>query len=369
MARPVGFAKGRGEWQEYHGLRKASDRASLPHQVDGLEARLRSEQWSGMHSAVTASGDAASGAVDDWEYTHGALIGALKTLGAAGAVIGVVVCPWTAPYAMPALTTLLAVGTAKAIDTRFLAGQTPSQIATGALADVTGVNNLTLGIWGIDAGTGQTIPLTPNQQGQYFGAGVASITVSIAAAGASQPPTTITIPNPRNLLPPPAVVIPSVGVISIPAAPPIPIPLPIANLTTATVTIAGTNFIIMMSTGTNGGGGPAVPAGGNGNPTQPPSSGAPNAIVPQKTRDTLGTVNQTGAAPSGYRGGATFANDGRGGGQVLPTTKPDGSSITYKEYDVNPYTPGVNRGPERLVVGSDGRAYYTNDHYTTFTEF
>ena len=61
-------------------------------------------------------------------------------------------------------------------------------------------------------------------------------------------------------------------------------------------------------------------------------------------------------------------NDGRGGGQVLPTTTPNGTPITYREYDVHPYTPGVNRGPERLVVGSDGRAYYTGDHYGTFTE-
>jgi len=28
----------------------------------------------------------------------------------------------------------------------------------------------------------------------------------------------------------------------------------------------------------------------------------------------------------------------------------------------------MNRGPERIVTGSDGRAYYTSDHYTTFTE-
>ena len=100
-----------------------------------------------------------------------------------------------------------------------------------------------------------------------------------------------------------------------------------------------------------------------------PRAVAPKANVPQKAQDTLGTVRQTGAPPSGYRGGRTFANDGRGGGQVLPRTKPDGSPITYNEYDVNPYTPGVNRGAERLVVGSDGRSYYTSDHYTTFTEF
>ncbi|MBK6871584.1 MAG: hypothetical protein IPK24_17880 [Kineosporiaceae bacterium] len=34
--------------------------------------------------------------------------------------------------------------------------------------------------------------------------------------------------------------------------------------------------------------------------------------------------------------------------------------------DVNPYTKGVDRGTERIVTGSDGSAYRTNDHYDTF---
>jgi len=28
----------------------------------------------------------------------------------------------------------------------------------------------------------------------------------------------------------------------------------------------------------------------------------------------------------------------------------------------------VNRGAERIVTGSDGRAWYTGDHYQHFTE-
>lgn len=28
---------------------------------------------------------------------------------------------------------------------------------------------------------------------------------------------------------------------------------------------------------------------------------------------------------------------------------------------------GVNRGPQRIVKGSDGSAYWTDDHYTAFT--
>ena len=47
---------------------------------------------------------------------------------------------------------------------------------------------------------------------------------------------------------------------------------------------------------------------------------------------------------------------------------PHESLKRHQEFDVNPYQRGVNRGAERLVVGSDGRAYYTSDHYRTFTE-
>ncbi len=69
-----------------------------------------------------------------------------------------------------------------------------------------------------------------------------------------------------------------------------------------------------------------------------------------------------------YPNGANFANDGRGSGQVLPKTEANGKAITYKEYDVNPYTTNKERGLERVVMGSDGKSYYTSDHYATFTE-
>ncbi len=90
--------------------------------------------------------------------------------------------------------------------------------------------------------------------------------------------------------------------------------------------------------------------------------------VPSNATQTLRRIEGTGSAPAGYKGGGKFSNDGRGGGAVLPKAAPDGAPIAYKEYDVNPYSPGVNRGAERIVIGSDGRAYYTGDHYKTFTE-
>jgi RHS repeat-associated protein len=89
-------------------------------------------------------------------------------------------------------------------------------------------------------------------------------------------------------------------------------------------------------------------------------------LSPSKFRNVFDTVSETGEAPEGYRGGRTFQNDGRGGGTVLPRMDPAGNPINYREWDVNPFQPGVNRGPERLVTGSDGSAWYTVDHYQTF---
>lgn len=42
--------------------------------------------------------------------------------------------------------------------------------------------------------------------------------------------------------------------------------------------------------------------------------------------------------------------------------------IKYQEWDVNPKIEGRNRGVERLVTGNDDRAWYTKNHYKTFTQ-
>ncbi|MCA9192399.1 MAG: DUF4150 domain-containing protein [Planctomycetales bacterium] len=97
-------------------------------------------------------------------------------------------------------------------------------------------------------------------------------------------------------------------------------------------------------------------------------------VIPPKVRDVLDKIRKkNGAPPKGHKGGKTFENDGRMDkatgkpGEILPKTDADGRPITYKEYDVNPYQKGVDRGPERIVIGSDGNAYYTSNHYQTFT--
>ncbi|MGH7626151.1 MAG: ribonuclease domain-containing protein [Gemmatimonadaceae bacterium] len=91
-----------------------------------------------------------------------------------------------------------------------------------------------------------------------------------------------------------------------------------------------------------------------------------NARIPAPVLAVLDTIRETAHAPAGYRGGRTFSNDGRGHGQVLPRRTRIGLAIQYREWDVHPYHRGVNRGADRLITASDGRAWYTDDHYRTF---
>lgn len=86
--------------------------------------------------------------------------------------------------------------------------------------------------------------------------------------------------------------------------------------------------------------------------------------IPKNVYDVLTHVRQTGKPLNGYVGGRRFGNfEGH-----LPRQDVSGQRIDYQEWDVNPKAKGQNRGTERLVTGSDGRAWYTNDHYNSFTE-
>jgi ribonuclease T1 len=90
------------------------------------------------------------------------------------------------------------------------------------------------------------------------------------------------------------------------------------------------------------------------------------ADVPEKVTKVLRYVDEHRRAPEGYEGGRDFHNAGASGQRGLRKTDADGKAIAYREWDVNPKERGVNRGAERLITGSDGSAYYTDDHYRTF---
>ena len=91
-----------------------------------------------------------------------------------------------------------------------------------------------------------------------------------------------------------------------------------------------------------------------------PAASAPASAVsgvPQKAVDVLKIVRTTGQPPDGYVGGRVFENrEGR-----LPA---DGD---YREFDVDPHN--GQRNAERLIVEwKTKKAWYTGDHYQTFTE-
>ncbi|MFV0390171.1 MAG: ribonuclease domain-containing protein [Pyrinomonadaceae bacterium] len=94
------------------------------------------------------------------------------------------------------------------------------------------------------------------------------------------------------------------------------------------------------------------------------SSVKANGEVPQKAISVLNYVKVNGEPMDGFVGGRTFSNREK----LLPETDESGNRIKYQEWDVNPKVNGQNRGTERICTGSDGRSWYTNDHYRTFTE-
>jgi dienelactone hydrolase len=95
--------------------------------------------------------------------------------------------------------------------------------------------------------------------------------------------------------------------------------------------------------------------------TAPAKAPVPKGI-PEKALKVLEYVDKHGEAMAGYEGGRTFGNFER----RLPMNDKTGGRAKYREWDVNPLRPGVNRGVERLITSSDGAAYYTDDHYATF---
>jgi guanyl-specific ribonuclease Sa len=88
--------------------------------------------------------------------------------------------------------------------------------------------------------------------------------------------------------------------------------------------------------------------------------------IPQRARDTLARIDAGTWPPndgSGTHGGTTWT-DAEG---TLPHTDSSGRPVNYLEWDVNVKLPHHNRDAERIVTGGDGSAWYTGDHYATFT--
>ena len=89
-----------------------------------------------------------------------------------------------------------------------------------------------------------------------------------------------------------------------------------------------------------------------------------NSEIPQKVYEVLKYIRANHQAMDVYVGGRVFTNREK----IVPQVDGNGNPITYQEWDVNPKIQGQNRGTERILTGSDGRAWYTDDHYQSFKE-
>ncbi|WP_378737425.1 ribonuclease domain-containing protein [Nocardia brasiliensis] len=102
----------------------------------------------------------------------------------------------------------------------------------------------------------------------------------------------------------------------------------------------------------------------------PPDAAAPTGRapgVPDRAYTTLREIDAgrwpDSANAPGTKGGDRWMNREA----TLPAKDAAGKPITYQEWDVNPKLRGRSRDAERIVTGSDGTAWYTGDHYETFT--
>ncbi|MFD4366233.1 ribonuclease domain-containing protein [Rhodococcus sp. NPDC058521] len=92
------------------------------------------------------------------------------------------------------------------------------------------------------------------------------------------------------------------------------------------------------------------------------SDGIPARVAATLAEIDAGAWPESANAP-GTKGGATFRNnEGH-----LPEVTSDGTKIRYREWDVNPKQPGRGRDAERIVTGDDRSAWFTVDHYDSFT--
>ena len=111
------------------------------------------------------------------------------------------------------------------------------------------------------------------------------------------------------------------------------------------------------------------------------SSGNPESrlgIIPQKGIDDFSENIRTSFnkyEKSGWKGARKDQSPKTKGGKEFRNKPPKlrkidskGNEINYREFDVNSKIPGKPRDKERFIRGSDGRTYYTDDHYETFTE-
>ncbi|BDD81394.1 hypothetical protein TPB0596_11570 [Tsukamurella pulmonis] len=126
--------------------------------------------------------------------------------------------------------------------------------------------------------------------------------------------------------------------------------------------------LVACGQSTDTSGSTAKPAAGSATAKPGPAraSASSDSAAPQRVLATLARIDAGTWPPkdgSGTQGGRHFGNfEGR-----LPKTDAQGKRAKYTEWDVNVKKSGRGRDAERIITGADGGAWYTLDHYETFT--
>ena len=127
-------------------------------------------------------------------------------------------------------------------------------------------------------------------------------------------------------------------------------------------TAATTTRAVAGVTTTNAAPTPGPPAGNSSAAPVTKAAGVPDRAYATLVEIDAGRWPDSANAP-GTKGGEQWMNRGT----KLPPKDSAGKAVTYQEWDVNPKQRNRSRDAERIVTGSDGTAWYTGDHYETFT--
>ncbi|MFE3545096.1 ribonuclease domain-containing protein [Nocardia sp. NPDC059177] len=129
--------------------------------------------------------------------------------------------------------------------------------------------------------------------------------------------------------------------------------------TTTTQPVAGVTSTAPKPGGTIA---PKVTAGNSSAAPVTKVAGVPDRAYATLVEIDAGRWPGSANAP-GTKGGEQWMNRGT----KLPRKDSAGNPVKYQEWDVNPKQRNRGRDAERIVTGSDGSAWYTGDHYETFT--
>ena len=169
---------------------------ALPVRIDGLEADITPEQWSGLTDSFDGVRASLDRLDDNLSRVAGGLRGTLVVLGGgAVAVTAAFLAPVAAVYVGG---TAVAGGLVFSGARRWDAGQSKIAVVFGAAADTAGVTSLSLGLWGRDPVTGQEVALTPEDGTYELVVGASSIAMLASmpfAKGLPGPTTKIRLPT------------------------------------------------------------------------------------------------------------------------------------------------------------------------------